>query len=125
MQKVMLFKDCEVLKINISDIEVNKKIDKFYAGITKSFLNYCEKKLYKKAAEQFLICGAGEFKIFSASLNHEIKYVNEMIKIYLDININGENKRKVYTWTVNGELIKPPKSNAGARNARPRIDVDI
>lgn len=121
INKTLPFKDCGILDININYPKFNnksrKKINKFYAGATKSFINFCEKRLYKKAAEKFLLCEDGEFKIFTADMNFDIRRddsdappENKFIKIFIDININGEKTRRFHIWDLSsGELIKPPK----------------
>jgi len=117
MQKTLCFQGCEILSIDINYPKLdNKKIDKFYDTIAKSFLDFCESKLYKNAAEIFLqAVEAGDLvrprEIFYASIKHEIKNENEHIKIYLDIDINGIKTRKVHIWSASGELIKPAKSS--------------
>jgi hypothetical protein len=116
INKSLTFKDCEILNININyprfDFKSGKKINKFYAVTAKAFLKFCEKKLYKNAAEIFLLCEAEQerFKIFCADIKFEIKNERELIKIYLDININGEKTRRLNIWNLSGELIKPPET---------------
>lgn len=112
MHKVLTFKEREVLSININYPKPGgKKTDKFYAQTAKSFLNFCERRLYKHAAEQFLLLGE-DFEVFSAGMNFAIKRIEDgagapLIKIYIDTEINGEQQRMAHTWNLSGELIKP------------------
>ena len=118
INKILSFKEHEILNININYPEFNlksgKNINKFYAGLAKSFVSFCEKKLYKKAAENYLRVGADDPvrpQIFTVEMNFKINNEQESIRIYLDININGEKTRKVHIWNPNSsELIKPAKA---------------
>ena len=128
IKKVLTFKEHEVLNIIINypqfSLKSSKNINKFYAGLAKSFISFCEKKLYKKAVENFLqyvgrdapgapdsiISELPEFNIFSVEMNFKINNEQESIRIYINIDINGEKKRKVHIWNPNSsELIKPVK----------------
>ena len=112
IKKVLEIREREVLNINICYPKFSvKKADKFYAKIAESFLHFCESRLYKSAAEKFLLFG-DEFQIFSANMNFEVKKENELVKIYLDADINGEKNRGIHTWNFacfSGELVKPVK----------------
>ena len=109
IQKSLTFREREVLNINISYPKSGvKKINKFYAAAAKSFFNFCESRLYKKAAEKFLTSGE-DFKIFYAKMSFEARNDREFIKIYIDTEINGVKHRAAHIWSTSGELIKPNK----------------
>ena len=111
IKKVLTFKGHEILNIDIScprfNLKPGKKINKFYSVLANSFINYCEKKLYIQAAANF--CSYPEaHEIFTAGIKFKINDEHENIKIYLEIDINGEKTRKVHVWSLgSGELIKP------------------
>ena len=112
MQKTLSFKGQPVLNINIdcTGPDLSKKISGFYAAVAKSFLRFCEGKLYKNAAGLYLQAADGPPEMFTADMGLEIKYGPEHIKIYLDIAVNGEKTRRVHIWSHSGELVKPKKT---------------
>ena len=115
MQKILTFREQDVLNIEInypschSTNESNdKKADEFYAEVTRAFLKFCERKLYKNAAENFLLLEQSDektFEIFTAKMdfNIEYSYSDELpdrplnTKIHLDVDINGEKRHKIYS----------------------------
>jgi len=112
MQKILCFREREILNIDINYPKLdNKKRDKFYAAIATAFLDFCERKLYKNAAELFLLReqNGEHFESFYAAIMHEIKSSHEHIKIELNININGEITRVSHVWNISGKLVKPIK----------------
>jgi len=115
IKKVLTFKGHEILNININyprfNLKSAKKLNKFYSVLAKSFINFCEKKLYRKAAENFLQSAQEDgsaHEIFTVEMNFKINNEHENIRIYLEININGEKTRRVHIWNPkSSDLIKP------------------
>ena len=112
MQKTLSFKGQPILNININcaGSDLSRKTSRFYAAVGKSFLRFCEGKLYKNAAGLYMQAADSPPEIFTADMGLEIKYEPEHIKIYLDIGINGEKTRRVHIWSHSGELAKPKKT---------------
>ena len=115
MHKILTFREQPVLNINISRPELeNKKITKFYAAAAKAFLEFCERRLYKNAAELYLQAVMADEpghppEIFAADMSFELRREQEHTKIYLDININGEKTRVAHIWDNCGGLVKAKK----------------
>ena len=124
INKILEFKEHEILEININypefDFKTAKKINKFYAEIAGAFNKFCCGNLYKIAAVNFLMCERAEqtFEIFHADMNFEFKRESELINIELAVNINGKTARVSNIWNISGELIKPdkPKKKFSRRN---------
>ena len=126
IKKTLKFEDSQVLHINIKypDIKISpadcdkhagKKINDFYSFIIKSFINYCEKVLYKQAAYQYHKNIEG-FKPFGAVMTFETAYNRQdYLCIYLDISIyagkgRGNTKRTAQIWACKGgELVAPER----------------
>jgi len=152
IKKTLKFREADVLQINIKypvfsvasksntmtaiTAMITKKINDFYDSAVRSFMNFCEKKLYKSAAMEFLLSrNAGdyqEFKPFGAVITFETPYTTEYTEqnsvcsvcavcrngflcVCLDINIysgkgRGNVIRKTQIWNLtNGELYSPKR----------------
>ena len=136
VKKTLKFKESNVLQINAkypnfslksnsskSNKKVEKNINAFYNSAVNKFIIYCEKSLYKSAAEEFLLCQNTqenqeykEFKSFGAVITFECVYNKQGFScVYLDINIysgkgRGNIIRKAHIWNLsNGELYSPGK----------------
>ena len=131
IKKTLKFSDFEILQINVKypNIKIlpnvlyqkiEKRINDFYGTFVKNFINFCEKRLYKNAAAEFLAYknNAGNdnniFKPFGAVVTFEVAYnKHDFLCIYLDINIyagkgRGNTVRKAHIWNLNsGELLSP------------------
>jgi len=129
IKKPLKFNESNVLQINIKypDVKIlssggdfvkaEKKINIFYDAIIKSFTEYCEKRLYKNAAAEFMAKKADEtevFKPFGAVMTFDVTYnKQDLLCVYLDINIysgkgRGNIARKSQIWkTDKGELLSP------------------
>ena len=111
MQKILTFRDNDILSIEINYQPLDdKKINEFYEEVACAFLKYCKRRLYKSAAENFLLSEQSDekaFEIFTTKIDFTAEYEaldklnNKLpnIKIHLDININGEKRHKIYSLT--------------------------
>ena len=107
MQKNLTFRGNDVLNIEINYcMSDDKKTNKFCSEVSRAFLNFCEKRLYKSAAENFLLTGQSDekiFEIFTAKMDFTAEYGDfgkqSNTKVRLDIDINGEKRHKIYSLT--------------------------
>ena len=133
--KALTFQGEAVLRVDINYPELGqsknaRKFNKFYAETAAAFLKFCEDKLYRRAAESFLLALAGteteteteteefeaEFEAFSACMDFEAECVaqegGEVTQIALVAAVNGEKTRQMHVWDLadlSGGLIRPPK----------------
>ena len=142
IKKTLEFDNSNVLQINVKCPVVKitpsvdykkamKKINNFYDAAIKNFINYCETRLYKNAAAQFLANKTDEgksFKPFGAVITFEVAYnKQDFLCIYLDINIyagkgRGNSVRKAQIWRIdNGELLAPDKFIKFTRPVKQKI----
>ena len=114
IQKNLTFCGQDTVNVEINYHKPNdphdKKIDQFCNEVTRAFLKYCERKLYKSAAENFLLSEKADektFEIFTAKMDFTIEYVAfdklrdtlQNTTVHLDIDINGEKRHKIYSLT--------------------------
>ena len=121
MKKTLAFRERDILSIEItyppSDELGDKKVCEFCDVVTRAFLKFCERKLYKNASELFLLSEQSQqsnpedeefipFTAFSARMDlgaergaFGISNVQTNTKIHLDIDINGEKRHKIYSLT--------------------------
>ena len=115
MQKNLTFREQDVLKIeinycNLPDELSDKKTATFRNDVTRAFLTFCEKILYKSAAKKFLLSEQSDekiFKTFTAKMDFTAEHgtfsepanSSSNMKIHLDVDINGEKRHKIYSLT--------------------------
>jgi len=131
IKKTLKFDDSDVLHINIKypDVKIlpavlyqkpEKRINNFYDSVIKNFLSFCEKRLYKSAAAEFISYKNNpdsdiDFKPFGAVMTFEAAYnKQDFLRIYLDVSIyagkNRENRaKKSHVWKISDGTLIPPK----------------
>jgi len=135
IKKTLKFNGSEILQINVKypDVKImpnvlyqktEKKINDFYGIFVKNFINFCEKRLYKNAAAEFLTFknnadndnnDNNRFKPFGAVTNFEVAYnKQDFLRIYLDVSIYAGNGRKnkakkSHVWKLSDGTLIPFK----------------
>lgn len=117
-------KQAATARENISYAKTEKKINKFYDSIVKSFVKYSEGILFRSAANEYLIKSkraehgteyVEPFKAFGAVLNFEVTYNRgNLLCIYLDANVytgkgRGGISRTAHIWDCSRGALVPAK----------------
>ena len=154
IKKTLKFNDSEVLQINVKypGIKIlpavlyhktEKKINDFYNAVIRNFINFCEKKLYRNSAAEFIeyknnagneinninnIYSNNKFRPFGAVITFDVTYnKNDFMCICLDISIyagkgRGNTARKAHIWNLNtGELLSPERFIKFNRQVKSKI----
>ena len=140
IKKTMKYNEADILQINIKYPQIRlkaytnqihekslKRINKFYDSISKYFMKFSERVLYKYAVSEYLDITktvgkdsneyakihSQPFKQFGAVLNFEVTYnKNNFLCIYFDANIysgkgRGNITRKAHIWDLSHGMIIP------------------